>query len=200
MVMLQIPFEWEVGRRIAAWSRQGKESMKSLFVLLAIGLGSSLVGADKAAEPAQAQRGRELFLKSAKGTACGTCHSLGGVGTAIAPDLTTMATYAPPRGIVATMHMSMTEHVQLVKTSSGSFPALLKGKQGDETEFWDLSKTPPVVRKLAAKEIVSADRDQKWQHPPSVTEYTSQELADLVGFLRFAATGAIKEIKASEVE
>ena len=125
--------------------------MKTLCAILLLSLALPLLAADKATpEPAQSQRGRELFLKSAKGIACANCHSMAAVGNAIAPDLTTMATYAPPRGLVATMHMTMTEHVQLVKTNSGSFPALLKQKQGDVSEFWDLSQTPPALRQLAA--------------------------------------------------
>ncbi len=172
----------------------------TLCIASVLALALPLLAADKAPEPPQAQRGRQLFLKSTKGIACANCHSMAGLGTAIAPDLTTMATYAPPRGLVATMHMTMTEHVQSVKTADGSFPGLLKQKQGDTSEFWDLSQTPPVLRKLTAKQIVSVDRDQKWQHPPSVTEYTSQELADLVAFLRYAATGSVKEIKPAEVE
>ena len=125
---------------------------------------------------------------------------MAGVGTAVAPDLTTMASFAPPRGFVATMQMTMTEHVQSVKTAEGLFPAILKQKQGDESEFFDLSQTPPVLRKLSAKQIVSIERDQKWQHPPTSVEYTSQDLADLIGFLKWAATGSQKEIKPSEVE
>ena len=172
----------------------------TLCVASVLALALPMLAADKAPETTQVQRGHQLFLKSTKGIACANCHSMAGIGTAIAPDLTSMATYAPPRGLVATMHMTMTEHVQSVKTAVGSFPALLKQKQGDESEFWDLSQTPPVLRKLTAKQIVSVERDQKWQHPPSVTEYTSQELADLVAFLRYAATGSVKEIKPADVE
>jgi mono/diheme cytochrome c family protein len=190
-----------MGPAIALSSIKGRSLlMKTLCAASILVLALPLLAADKPPEPAQSQRGRQLFLTSTKGVACGTCHSMAGVGTAIAPDLTNMATYAPPRGLVSTMHMTMTEHVLLVKTNAGNFPGLLKQKQGDESEFWDLSQTPPVVRKLASKEIVSVDRDQKWQHPPSVTEYTPQELADLIGFLRWAASGSVKVIKPADVE
>jgi len=173
--------------------------MKSiLYFATALALPIAFAQEKKPTTP-QTQRGLELFLHSAKGTACGTCHTMAGVGNAIAPDLTTMATYAPPRGLVSTMHMSMTEHVQLVKTSSGNFPGILKQKQGDESEYFDLGQMPPVLRKLTAKEISGTERDQKWQHPPAAADYTPQELADIIGFLKWAATGATKEIKAAEV-
>jgi mono/diheme cytochrome c family protein len=158
-----------------------------------------LVAADKAPLTAQAQRGLEIFLHSAKGTACGTCHQMAGLGTAIAPDLSMMAGMATVHSMVATIRMTMTNTVLRVKTPNGSFPALLKQKQGDESEFWDLSQTPPVLRKLTSKEIVSSDRDTKWPHPPATIDYTAQEFADLIGFLQWAATGSQKEVKASEI-
>jgi len=158
------------------------------------------IGAENKFPTAQIQRGRDLFVASPKGTACGTCHSMAGEGTAVGPDLKTMGSMGTVHVIVMTMHMTMTTYVQSFKTANGKFPGMLKDKQGDETQVWDLSQMPPVLRKLASKDIVSVERDQTWQHPPASVEYTSQELADLVGFLRWAATGSVKEVKASEVE
>jgi hypothetical protein len=153
----------------------------------------------KAPISAQAARGRDIFVNGAKGVVCATCHSMGGLGTAIGPDLTNMASFAPPRGFVQTMHMSMTEYVQQVKTPEGAFPGMVKQKNDEETEVWDLSQMPPVLRKLPSKQI-SMTREQKWKHPPSTVEYTPQELADLIGFLKWASTGSTKEIKTADVE
>lgn len=150
--------------------------------------------------PKQAERGKELFLKSSKGIACGTCHSMAGVGNEIGPDLKTLASVVPPRGLVAAIQMTMTERVQEVKTSTDTFAGLQKSKQGDELEIWDLDQKPPVLRKLAAKDVVSMTRNAKWKHPPATVEYTSQELADIIGFLKWAANGQTKEIKPDDVE
>src|SRR5262252_4945153 len=95
--------------------------------------------------PAQAERGKQLFLKSAKGTACSTCHFLAGAGNAIGPDLSKFASIASVHSLVMTIKMTMTNEVQLVKTSDAKFPGMLKQKQGDETEIWDLSQMPPVL-------------------------------------------------------
>jgi hypothetical protein len=148
----------------------------------------------------QIQRGRNIFLKASKGTACGTCHKLGVDGTAVGPDLTTMASFGTPHVIVNTMRMTMTNYVQSFKTAEGTFPGMLKVKQGDDSEVWDLSQTPPVLRKLTTKQILSVERDQTWKHPPASVDYTPQELADIIGFLRWAATASIKEVKTSEVD
>jgi mono/diheme cytochrome c family protein len=174
---------------------------KAFSIVVLIALASSLaIAQDKRPAPAQAQRGRELFVKSPKGTACATCHFLDGVGTAVGPDLSKFASVATPHSLVATIKMTMTNEVQLVKTADLKFPGILKQKVGDDVEIWDLSKMPPVLQKLTSKQITSMERDTVWRHPPALADYNAQELADIIGFLRWASTGSQKEIKASDVD
>jgi mono/diheme cytochrome c family protein len=179
---------------------EGKTMRTTLYAVLGLGIaGVTLGAADRPPITAQGERGRELFLHSAKGTACATCHQMAGLGTAIAPDLSVMASMATVHSLVAIMRMTMTNTVLLVKTPTDSFPAVLKETQGDESQFWDLSKMPPVLRKLTSKEVVSTQRDTKWRHPPSTAEYTPQEFADVISFLQWAATGSQKEVKVSDI-
>ena len=173
---------------------------QALCCVLAAFFGLALTAQVKEPTTAQTKRGRALFQQSPKGTPCATCHSMAGIGTAVGPDLTTLAKLATPRGLVAAMQMTMTVNVQQVKTASGTFPGIQQEKQGDEIAVWDLSATPPVLRKLTSKAILSMTRDQQWKHPPAATEYTSQEFADIVGFLRWAATGSQREITVAEIE
>jgi cytochrome c2 len=155
---------------------------------------------EKAASTPQIDRGRELFTNAKKGVACKTCHQLGGVGTAIGPNLTNMASNGSVHSIVMTMHMTMTEHVLRVKTNVSSFPGILKAKYGDRAEYYDLSQIPPVIRTLFNNQIVSAERDDKWRHPPAQANYNQQELADVIAFLKFATTGSQSEIAATEID
>lgn len=158
----------------------------------------ALSGQDKL--PAQAQRGQNLFLNSSKGLPCGTCHNLAGVGTAVGPDLRTLGSAVGPHGLVMAMHMTMTAYVQEVKLTSGaSFPGMVKTK-GDEMEIWDLSQTPPVLRKVSSKEVASMKANTTWKHPPATVDYTSQEMADIVGFVKWASTGSSKVVKPEDVE
>ena len=150
--------------------------------------------------PAQAQRGQDLFLKTTKGVPCGTCHSLAGVGTAVGPDLKVLGGAVGPHGLVMAMHMTMTAYVQEVKTGGRTFPGMLKGKSGDEMEIWDLSQMPPTLRKFASKEVTSMKNNTEWKHPPATVEYTNQEMADIVGFIKWVATGSSKTIKPEDVE
>ena len=96
--------------------------------------------------------------------------------------------------------MPVTAYVQDVKVSGGTFPGIQKQKQGNEIEIWDLGQMPPVLRKLTSKQIVSMTQCRTWKHPPASAGYTSQELADIIGFLKWAAMGAHKEIKVADIE
>ena len=148
----------------------------------------------------QIRRGQELFLKSPKGVACGTCHEMAHLGNAVGPSLKNIATYATPRGVVVAIRMSSTETVQLVTPASGDkFPARIVEKQDGVYKFWKLDALPPVLVTLPEKEVTSIERDQKWKHPPAAAGYTSNELADIVGFLRWAATGSQKVVTEDEV-
>jgi len=170
----------------------------SAALLLALTL-PALAQETKRPPTQQIQRGLDFFVKSPKGTACATCHQMAGFGTAVGPDLTTMGSMGTPHVIVLTMRMTMTNYVQKFKTSEGSFPGMLKEKGKDESEIWDLGQMPPVLKKIANSQIASVERDQTWKHPPASVAYTPQEFADLIGFLRWAATGATKEVKAAEI-
>jgi len=173
---------------------------KAVFAVVISALSLAVIRAqDKAAPTPQIERGRELFTNAKKGVACKTCHSLGGVGTAIGPNLTNMASNGSVHSIVMTMHMTMTEHVYRVKTQTANFPGILKQKYGDKAEYYDLSQIPPVLRTLYNNQIVSLERDDKWRHPPAMANYTAQELADVISFLKFVSTGSQQEILAADV-
>ncbi len=151
--------------------------------------------------PAQVDRGQQLFEKSSKGTACATCHQIKGVGTSVGPDLTKLASVVGSHGLVKTIQMQSTEYVQEVKTADGkTFSGILKQKQGDELQIWNLSEAKPELLTLTSKNVTSMSRETKWKHPPTSAGYTSQELADIIGYLKWASTGAKTEVKIEDVE
>jgi hypothetical protein len=175
--------------------------MRFLAIALLATIPTLTMGQPKTKPSPQAERGRELFLKSPKGVPCSTCHTLIGLGTAVGPDLTKMGSFAMPKGFVTAMKMSMTENVLVVKPQTGDpFPGILKQKTGDKMELYDLSQLPPVLRTFEAGQLPSITRDDKWKHPPISAGYTSSELADIVGFVKWASTGSTKEIKVEDIE
>jgi cytochrome c2 len=174
-----------------------KAVLITLGVLTLVGIAAA---ADKPSITSQAQRGRDLFVSSPKGIPCGTCHFMDGIGNSVGPDLSKLAAVVGPRGLVMTIKMSMTAYVQDVKTPTGNFPGIQKEKNGETLQIWDLSKTPPVLRSLTSSEITSMKQNEKWKHPPSEAGYTSQEMADIIAFLKWASNGSQKTVTPDEVE
>ena len=153
----------------------------------------------------QVQHGLDLFVKSPKGNACATCHEMAGYGTAVGPRLDddgidgNTARHRVNHTNDHDERMTMTTYVQSVKAGDRKFPAMVREQGKYATAVWDLSQMPPVLRKFPNTEIKAVERDQTRKHPPASVDYTPQEFADLIGFLRWAANGAAKEVKASEV-
>lgn len=171
-----------------------KPSLLCFFLLT----GSIAFAAD--APNDQIRRGRQLFLHSSKGLACATCHSLEGAGTSIGPDLTRLAGAIGPRGLVMTIRMTMTAYVMQFTLGNGrNFPGIQKEKNGDELEIYDLTKTPAVLLKLKSGDVVSMKAGPKWTHPPTSAGYTQEELADVIAYLKFVATGVAKEVTVAEL-
>jgi hypothetical protein len=176
--------------------------MRRAFVLLfCLAALISLLYAQAQGPTAQAERGKDLFLKSPKGVACGTCHSLASVGTAVGPDLKIAGGGLPPRALARAIKMSTAEYVKKVNLTTGeSFTGIQKTKGAEEVAIWDLTKSPPALRTMPAKQVVGFDRETGWKHPPASADYTLEELADIVGFLKWATMGSRTTIKVEDIE
>jgi putative heme-binding domain-containing protein len=174
--------------------------MKRGPALLAVLLWIPVAVTAQTGATAQVERGRQLFLKSSKGVACATCHSLEGAGTAVGPDLTRLASVIGPRVLVTTIQMTMTAYVQEVRTTDGrTFPGIQKQKDGETVQIYDLSRSPATLLKMRSSEIVSMKPNTAWTHPPTSAGYSDGELADVVAYLKYVSTGVLKEVTAGEL-
>ena len=146
----------------------------------------------------QIERGQTLFLAD-KG--CNTCHALKGKGTAVGPDLRALDKVGV-RPLVMAIRASRTAYVETIKLKeSDPFPGM-KVVSTDATtlQYYDLSKTPPELRKFAPGDVESKSDNSIWKHPPSVGGYTNEQIADIVSFIRWASTGSRKTVDPSDVE
>jgi putative heme-binding domain-containing protein len=172
--------------------------MRGSFACFVLLCGSLALAAD--GPTAQIDRGRQLFRNSPKGLPCATCHSLEGNGTAVGPDLTRLAGVVGPRGLVMTIKMTMTAYVQQVSLKSGRvFPGIQKQKDGDTLDIYDLSKLPAVLIQVKASDVSSMKENTKWSHPPTSAGYTDEELADIISYLKFAATGVATGVSTADL-
>jgi len=152
----------------------------------------------QAASQQQIQRGEALFLEAGRG--CATCHALKGRGTAVGPDLTVIGRLSP-QAIVTAVRSSVTQYVQTVKLKSGDvFPGMPVGNDDKSLQFYDVSKMPPELRKIDRSDVQSTADQNVWKHPPSVGNYTSAQLADIIAYLRYKVTGAAAAVSADDVE
>ena len=153
--------------------------------------------AQAAAGPSQTERGEALFLDATKG--CATCHALKGKGTAVGPDLTALGRLGPA-AIAMAARSTVTQYVVVVKLKAGgSFPAFIGKKDATNVEMFDLSKNPPEKKTVAAADIASQGSNDQWKHPPAAAKIAAEDLADIVAYIKFAATGSRKAVDPSEV-
>jgi putative heme-binding domain-containing protein len=160
-------------------------------VVLAFGL--TVLGS--AAEiPQQAGRGKALFAEKK----CSNCHKLGDNGTAVGPDLTTIARLSP-KAIRVMLTATRTAYVVSVKQKGGSvFPAMKVSDDG--TKFYDLSQDPPAIQTLEKSQIAAITDNEKWMHPATVAKLEDSQIADLVAFIKFASFGDKKGVSPDDVK
>ena len=154
-----------------------------------------LLFAQAAAGPTQIERGEALFTQS-----CASCHALKGKGNAVGPDLMGVGKLGPA-AIAMSARSTVTQYVQVVKLKSGAtFPAM-PGKANDKTvELFDLSKNPPEKQVVAPADIDKQTGNDQWQHPPAAGKIEASKLADIVAYIRFAASNSRKTVEPDEVK
>ncbi len=152
----------------------------------------------QSAVPPQIQRGESLFFANTSG--CATCHALKGRGTAVGPDLSIMGRLSP-RAIATAVRSTATQYVQSVKLTSGeAFPGMPAGSDEKSHKYFDVSKMPPELRTLDKSEVKTIVSQNEWKHPPAIGNYASAQLADIIAFIRYTATGNKGAIAAEDVE
>jgi hypothetical protein len=95
---------------------------------------------------------------------------------------------------------TVTQYVQVVKLKSGgSFPAMTGKKDEKIVVLFDLSKNPPEKKEVAPTDIASMGSNDVWKHPPAANKIGSEQLADIVAYIKYAATGSKKVVDSSDV-
>jgi hypothetical protein len=125
---------------------------------------------------------------------------LKGRGTAVGPDLKIIGRLSPA-AITMAVHSTATQYVQEFKLKSKeTFPAMPGAKDAKTIQLYDLSKTPPELRKIDLTEIDSLTNTNRWKHPPAVDKPTAQQLADIVAYIRYAVTGNRQPVDPADVQ
>ncbi|HLY16059.1 MAG TPA: c-type cytochrome [Bryobacteraceae bacterium] len=145
----------------------------------------------------QIDRGQKLFFAE---NGCGNCHALKGHGTAVGPDLKILGKVGV-RAVVTAIRASRTEYVESIKLKSGDeFPGMKVSADAATLAYYDLSKTPPELKKFAPGDVKSKTDNATWKHPPAAGGYTNQQIADIVAYIRWATAGDKKAVDPGDVE
>jgi mono/diheme cytochrome c family protein len=153
--------------------------------------------AQSAATP-QVDRGQALFLDAATG--CASCHALKGKGTAIGPDLTGIG-HLSAAAIGMAARSTVTQYVEKVElTTKQSFPGFPVKKDEKSATYYDMSKTPPELRTLEKSQITATRGNDLWTHPPAAAKISAENLADIVAYIRYCATGNKSTVDPADVK
>jgi hypothetical protein len=157
--------------------------------------------AGEANPPAQAARGQAIFFNENVVMHCGSCHSLAGKGTAVGPDLTRLARLNPS-AIVVAIRATLTEHVQAIKLKGGGreFPAMPAANDTGKLQYFDLSSQPPALRTVDSMDIAFIHNNDKWKHPPASGGYTTQQLTDVIAYVKWVSYGDTKGVSRDDIE
>jgi len=169
------------------------------IIVLLVCTAYTLLAAD-AKPPAQAARGQAAFLDESVATHCGGCHALAKQGNAVGPDLSRLARLNA-RAIVMAIRATRTQYVQWVKLKDGKeFPGMPGAKDENSVSYYDLSVTPPALKKFEKSEIASTSDNSVWKHPPESGGYTPQQLADIIAYIKWASYGDTKGVSTADTE
>jgi len=172
--------------------------MTGFWLLMVMAAGPALAADAKL--PAQAARGQAIFFDETAGRHCGSCHALAHKGTAVGPDLTRLA-HLNARAIVSAIRATRTQYVLNVKLKDGTeFPGMPGAKDDAGAQYYDLSATPPALRKIASKDVASVADNATWKHPPESAGYTASQLADVIAYIKWASYGDTKGVNPDDIE
>jgi putative heme-binding domain-containing protein len=137
-----------------------------------------------------ASAGRELFFDATQTQNCRVCHTVGGIGGKIGPDLSSIAD-KPAREIlqsIAAPHAVIAEKYATIAITTRD-GARFTGVKRDENEkvirLYDTSTLPPVSRAFLKEEIVKTEKLTTSAMPGDyATKYSLKQLLDLVSFLK----------------
>ena len=139
-----------------------------------------------------ASAGQKLFFDPAQTNSCRVCHSIGGRGAKIGPDLTDIVSksakdilqsISEPNARVDEKYAALT-----VTLKDGSkITGVKRDEDATTIRLYDTSSLPPISRSFLKAEIVKTETLKTSAMPADYgTKYSRKQLLDLVGFLKTA--------------
>ena len=152
----------------------------------------------------QAERGFEIFFDGTRQAGCALCHSYGGKGGPIGPDLSKIADRTPSaiyQSIVKPSAAGEAYAAVTVTTKDGrKVTGVTRERTDKQVEIFDLSSTPPVLRSFYTADGIKIEAfgtAPLYKH--ELNGYSENDIADLVAFLKSAGKGEPKPVSAPDL-
>jgi len=154
-----------------------------------------------------AAAGESVFF-SRGARSCYVCHTYGGRGGSVGPELTARVAGLSPRDlfqrIIVVPHRSTDPAYATAKltTRVGMIITGIKaGETDDAVQFYDTSSLPPTLRTIPKKDVVSIEALGKQSVMPSdyASRLTLQQLLDIVSLLKSPSGGPRVSVTLNEV-
>jgi len=137
-----------------------------------------------------AAAGRTLFFDSSSATSCIVCHSIGGRGGKIAPDLGEIAA-KPAKDILQSISEPSANvdgkyaTLALTLKDGSRFTGVKRDEDTATIRLYDTSSLPPISRSFLKAEIAKTETLKTSAMPADyTTKLSRKQLLDLVGFLK----------------
>ena len=137
----------------------------------------------------QAQRGFDIFFDETKPDGCNACHSYGGKGGLVGPDLSTVAAKAAAALYQSIVHPAVWTDYPFLTVSTRDGPPVtgIKHDRDDkQVGIYDVSSTPPVLRTYYAADGASVVTVKSPLYKHEMNGYSVNQIADLIAFLKSA--------------
>ncbi|HLG89648.1 MAG TPA: c-type cytochrome [Alphaproteobacteria bacterium] len=152
----------------------------------------------------QALAGSDLFFDETRAGSCSACHSYGGGGGPIGPDLATIADKTPSRIYQALLHPAAEDPdypaVTVTLKNGGTYIGIRQSDRRDAIRVYDLSSVPPVLRTWQKTDVAKVEPlagAQAYKH--DLSRFTDQELLALVSFLKSGAASTPVDLKPQDL-
>jgi len=133
--------------------------------------------------PTEIKKGRDLFFDATRTPQCSTCHSSGGRGISIGPEL--VGSLAVDQELfLSVVRASRSQHVLTATLEDQSvFPALRFEQNENWIKLYDLTSAPPVLRTFETGNIVSLLNTLSWSHELVTQDYKDEEIGAIFKYL-----------------
>ncbi len=148
------------------------------------------VNSDSSDLRGDASAGRELFFDATQTQNCRVCHTVGGIGGKIGPDLSNIAnkpardilqSIAAPHAVIADKYAT----IAITMRDGARFIGVKRDEDEKIVRLYDTSTLPPVSRAFVKAEILKTEKLSTSAMPGDyAARYSLKQLLDLVSFLK----------------